>query len=181
MFFFQQTISILGRWTPWWTSASISRARPQCWIRWGIHKLQTIGFKTVHRFTNVYYFQVIGRWQHFSTPGRHGWRISWLDETWTYLSFNRVLFAIDLVTVLGNPGKTELMHISSLTPPKFRKFTHTMISSYSRPGSLDPLFSKPAFLCDWLAAVGRPFNSICRCSVLFRLCSGAWMSSNHLS
>ena len=70
---------------------------------------------------------------------------------------------------------------SSLTPPKFRKFTHTMISSYSRPGSLDPLFSKPAFMCDWLAAVGRPFNSICRCPVLFRLCSGAWMSSNHLS
>ena len=56
-----------------------------------------------------------------------------------------------------------------------------MISSYSRPGSIDPLFSKPAFLRNWLAEVGRPFNSICRCPVLFRLCAGGWMSSNHLS
>ena len=49
-------------------------------------------------------------------------------------------------------------NLSNLTLPKFRKFTYTMNSSYSRPVSLDPVFSKPAFLCYWIAAVGRPFQ-----------------------
>ena len=42
-----------------------------------------------------------------------------------------------------------------------------MNSSYSRPVSLDPLFSQPVSLCvtcftpvNWLVAVGRPFSSI---------------------
>ena len=42
-----------------------------------------------------------------------------------------------------------------------------MNPSYSRPGSLDPLFSQPVSLCvtcftpvNWLVAVGRPFSSI---------------------
>ena len=56
---------------------------------------------------------------------------------------------------------------SSSKLPKFRKCTYTMNPSYSRPVSLDPLFSQPDSLCvtcftplKWLVAMGRPFSSI---------------------
>ena len=57
--------------------------------------------------------------------------------------------------------------VSSSKLPKFRKCTYTMNPSYSRPVSLDPLFSQPDSLCvtcftplKWLVAMGRPFSSI---------------------
>ena len=56
---------------------------------------------------------------------------------------------------------------SSSKLPKFRKITYTMNQSYSRPVSLDPLFSQPVSLCvtcftpvNWLVEMGRPFSSI---------------------
>ena len=54
-----------------------------------------------------------------------------------------------------------------------------MNPSYSRPVSLDPLFSQPVFLCvtcftpvNWLVAVGRPFSSIWK---LFGTMSMPWV------
>ena len=59
------------------------------------------------------------------------------------------------------------MYYSSSKLRKFRKITYIMNPSYSRPVSLDPLFSQLVSLrvtcftpVNWLVAVGRPFSSI---------------------
>ena len=58
-----------------------------------------------------------------------------------------------------------IVNSSSSKLPKFRKFTYTMNPSYSRPASLDPLFSQPVSLCvtcftpvNWLSCGGKTFQ-----------------------
>ena len=69
-------------------------------------------------------------------------------DYWLWLRVIIIIFSIILTMKIENYMYEKMNHSSSKFP-KFRKVTYTMNPSYSRPVSLDQLFSQPVSLCVW--------------------------------
>ena len=84
-------------------------------------------------------------------------------KSWFVITSDGSYVRYSLLTTTSN----YVLTILAPSYPNSQKNTYTMNPSYSRPVSLDPLFSQLVFLCvtcfppvNWLVAVGRPFSSI---------------------